>query len=138
MTEVAPGIALPYEVNFGDPGLAFVAMTVFDETGNSPVQVQGPAAMLNTAGGMYRGKFNATAGKSYSILKTVYTDGTYTTRDNNYAESSETIYARQASLAPVVSLVDLVGVVDDNSELSGSIEDASQLAATIEDDDALN
>lgn len=136
MTEVQPGVALPYEANFGVPALDFVAMTVLDESGPTPVVVQGPAAMLNVIGGMYRGKFTATAGKVYSIFKTVYTDGTYTVRDDDYPESSETIHAR-VDAAPVVSLVDLSGVLDDNDDLNGTIEDADALTATLEDDDVL-
>lgn len=137
MTEVVPGIALPYEVNFGVQGLLYVAMTVFDESGPSPVLVQGPSPMLNTAGGMYRAKFTATAGKSYSILKTVYTDGTYTVRDDDYAEGSETIYGKADPAAAQLAITDLTGVVSDIDELTGTVEDSSSLTGTVADADEI-
>lgn len=91
--ELAPaGVPLTFEVTF-DSGALYVGMSVYDDSGSSPVLVQGPLAMSNVVANTYRGHFTAVAGKNYIIVKGVYTDNTYTVLSSNYAQGSESITA---------------------------------------------
>lgn len=101
MNFVPSGIILPYEATFDLPGL-FAAMTVYDLTVNPAVIVAGPAAMENTTGATYVGKFTAQPGKAYLIYKAIYTDGTFVTLDPNYSQSSETIQGGGVDISYVV------------------------------------
>lgn len=85
MNSVRSGVSLPFEVTY-DPGLSFVAMKVFDG-----VTLVATIPMTNTYGSTYVGSFTPLENKSYLIHKAVYTDGTYTAFNNNYAHGSETI-----------------------------------------------
>jgi hypothetical protein len=91
MELVPPNIALSFEASFL-PGLN-VGMTVYNDSGASPVLVQGPTAMLNVVGGMYRGKFTGSLGQSYLIFTAVYTDDTLETLDTGYYSGSESVLA---------------------------------------------
>lgn len=86
------GVPLSFEITFDSPDL-FVGMTVFDDSGLTPSQVGSVIAMDQVKGNSYRAKFTPSAAKSYVIHKGVYTDGTFTTLDSNYSESSEAIRA---------------------------------------------
>lgn len=91
--ELAPsGVSLSFEVTF-DRNDLHVGMSVYDDSGVSPVLVQGPSAMLNVVGNTYRGKFTALDTLSYIIFKAVYTDNTFMTLDSNYSQGSESIKA---------------------------------------------
>jgi hypothetical protein len=82
---------LTFEVSFDQPSLN-VAMLVYDTTGVSPVLVQGPAAMTNLAlTNTYQGKFTPDPSKTYVLVKSVYTDNTFTTLSPNYESGSESI-----------------------------------------------
>ena|SRR5665213_1062063 len=88
---LAPGgIELSFEVTFDIDSLN-VGMSVYDTTGDVPNLVQGPLAMVLVAGATYVGKFTGLNGRSYVILKAVYTDGTFTTLSPNYSQGSESI-----------------------------------------------
>lgn len=88
--EFAPsGVELSFEVSFDSPSL-YVGMSVYDTTG-IPVLVTGPNPMANVAGNTYVGKFTPSAGKSYLIVKMVYTNNSYSVVDPGYAPGSETI-----------------------------------------------
>lgn len=84
--------SLSFEVTFDSPTL-YVGMSVYDDSGATPVLVQGPTAMLNVVGNTYRAKFTADVGKSYIIFKAVYTSAALTTLDSNYSQGSESIKA---------------------------------------------
>lgn len=87
------GVPLSFEVTL-DPSLAgLVAMTVYDDSGASPALVAGPTAMALFQGGTFRAKFTASAGKPYLVVKSVYTDGTFTTLDTNWEAGSESFVA---------------------------------------------
>lgn len=80
---------IPVEVTL-DPGLAFVAMKVFDVTLGYPgSQVGSAIPMVETDIGNYGASFSGTKDKSYFVSKAVYTDGTYVTRDTNYSSGSD-------------------------------------------------
>lgn len=100
--EFAPsGVALSFEVTYDSPSL-FVGMSVLDTTGPTPVLVSGPNLMANAYGNTYIGQFTPSAGKSYLIVKSVYTDGTLAAVDTNYASGSETIQSGGVDVSYVV------------------------------------
>lgn len=117
--ELAPaGVPLSFEVTYDSPDLN-VAMSVYDDTGPDPVLLLSPFAMARVAGNTYRGKFTAENGKSYIIIKGVYTNNTFAHLDPNYSQGSESIVAQilsQFQPDQVVGYVDVesavVGVVD--------------------------
>lgn len=85
------GVALPFEVTY-DRGDLNVAMSVYDVTTGTPDLVQGPDGMLNISDtNTYFGTFAGLAGKTYVIIKAVYTDDNYTDFDNEYAQGSDSI-----------------------------------------------
>lgn len=116
--ELAPaGIPLSFEVTYDRDDLN-VGMSVYDDTGSVPVLLLSPFAMLLVAGNTYRGKFTPQNGKSYIIIKAVYTDDTLTTVDEDYGQGSESIYSQYLT-QPVQSVV---GLVDDNEPILGLVE----------------
>jgi hypothetical protein len=91
--ELAPAnVPLFFEVTFSSSALP-VAMSVYNVSGESPVLIQGPLAMVNVIANTYLGSFTASQGLSYLIFKAVYTDDTYEILDENYYQASETIIA---------------------------------------------
>ena len=116
--ELAPaGVSLSFEVTYDSPSL-YVAMSVYDDSGVSPVLISGPSAMLNWAGNSYRGKFTANPGISYLILKAVYTDGTFTTLSSNYSQGSESI--KSEYLQDTIGNCSIIGFIN-NTEIIGLV-----------------
>lgn len=83
------GQALSVEVNYA-PTL-FVGMTIFDDSGVSPVQLGAILPMLNVISALYRAKYTLPYVGTFIFRKAVYTDGTFTALDPNYSESSESV-----------------------------------------------
>lgn len=138
--ELAPaGVSLSFEVTFDSDDL-FVGMSVYDDSGVSPVLVQGPDLMLNVVGNTYRGKFTATAGKSYIIFKAVYTNETMLFLDNNYSQGSESIKAEDLASGSgdctIIGLVydnnEIVGLVDSNDAILGVVDNNNEIIGVIE------
>lgn len=120
--EIAPvSVACSFEVTYDSPDL-FVGMSVYDDSGVSPILVSGPTAMLNVAGNTYRGKFTPTFAKPYIIFKAVYTDVGLTTLDDNYSQSSESIIGQVFSQPTSNSSgCSVVGVIDSNQDVVGFV-----------------
>lgn len=104
------GKSLSFEVTLDAPSLP-VAMSVYDDSGPTPVLVQGPTAMTNVFSNTYRGKFTGQNGKQYLILKAVYTDGTFATLDVNYMQGSESLRTDDFSVLFGTIVDDLEAVV---------------------------
>lgn len=115
MELVPAGVTLSFEVSFAPDLFGRVGMSVFDDTGSSPVLLLSPFAMALVAEGTYRGKFTPALGKSYVIRKCVYTDDTLTDLDPNFGEGSESIYAQNFNSSPTVGCV-IKGVVNGSCE----------------------
>jgi hypothetical protein len=95
--EIAPAdLPCSFEVTFDRNDLN-VGMSVYDDTGVTPVLVQGPSAMALVVDYTYRAKFTPLNGRSYIIIKAVYTDNTLSVLDSNYSQGSESIIAQQLS-----------------------------------------
>lgn len=120
--ELAPaGVPLTFEVTYDSPTL-FVGMSVYDDSGASPVLVQGPTAMNLVVGNTYRAKFIGDANKSYVIVKRVYITSGMTTVDTNYSAGSESIYCENASSSGGILSDDaVIGLIDDSTELIGFV-----------------
>jgi hypothetical protein len=137
MTRVPSGVRLNFEATWDAPGLP-AAMTVFDDSGVSPVVVQGPTAMLNVISNSYRGFFTPTDGKTYFVFKAIYTDGTFTALDSVHPASTETFIALNEQTQLAQPTTDIFGEVDDSTSLDGRLEDTDALRGTVEDDDELS
>lgn len=125
MNIIPAAVEVSFEVTFDQPGLP-VAMSVYDDSGVSPILVQGPSAMLNVVQNTYRGKFTGTLGKVYLVVKAVYDDGTFAVIDTDFPQGSETVYAGSVGTPPPIITqlmsVDLEGeLVDETDTLDGSI-----------------
>lgn len=116
--ELAPArVSLSFEVTFDSPSLD-VGMSVYDDSGEEPELVSGPSAMALVVGNTYRGKFTAADGKSYIIIKAVYTDDTFEELNSDYAAGSESIVTQVIGGDPPTENV--VGYVD-ASEVVGLV-----------------
>ena len=107
MELVPAGVPLSFEVTFDSPDLS-VGMSVYDDTGASPVLVQGPTLMTLVALNTYRAKFTASLGHSYVVIKAVYTDGTLLEVDTDYAQGSESLIAQNVGGQQLNSIVGYV------------------------------
>lgn len=120
--ELAPaGVSLSFEVTFDSPTLD-VAMSVWDNSGSSPVLVQGPDAMGLVSGNTYQGKFLGDTGKSYIIIKAVYTDDSFDTLDDNYSAGSESIVVVTLASAPPAAIGNVVGYVIETETVVGVVD----------------
>lgn len=129
MIAVAGQISI--EVSY-DPLLLFVAMKVFDVTAGLPGSIVGAAIpMVEFDTGNYAARFTGVAGKLYAISKAVYTDGTYATRDSNYAPGSDALQVISSlggsgltigDILPLLSS-DLIAEVDDYNEIEAEVDD---------------
>lgn len=116
------GQPIPIEVTF-ETGLLFVAMKVFDVTLGFPgSQVGSAISMTEFDDGAYGASFVGDPNKNYVVSKAVYTDGTYTVRDSNFASGSQSVQCVAIGSVDVQSIVD--GVWDEllsNHSISGSM-----------------
>lgn len=83
------GISLPFEVSF-DRNDLFVAMKVYDD---SDTLISSLAMVSVDSSRMYRANFLPDQGVKYTVRKSVYTDGTYSTEDEEYPQGSESFIA---------------------------------------------
>lgn len=117
--ELAPaGTPLSFEVTFDSPDLS-VGMSVYDDTGDNPVLVQGPSLMSLVAINTYRGKFTAELGHSYIVIKAVYTDDTLLEINTDYAQGSESLIAQNVG-GPNLSSV--IGIVLPDNIVTGQVQ----------------
>lgn len=120
--EYAPsGISLSFEVTYDRSDL-FVGMSVYDNSGSSPVLVAGPMPMHNWAGYSYQAKFLASPNLSYLIFKAVYIDEDLTTLDNEYSQGTESIVAEPLPQDDGGGVgCQVVGYVDNNNTIIGLV-----------------
>lgn len=117
--ELAPSGTLSFEVTFDRSDLS-VGMLVYDVTG-SPVLVSGPTLMPHLVNNTYVGSFVALGGKSYVVVKSVYTDGTLTVIDSNYSAGSESIIAESSLNGASSGGCSVIGVVIPNPTIIGIV-----------------
>lgn len=120
--ELAPaGVPLSFEVTFDSPSLN-VAMSIFDDTGASPVLISGPLVMTHVVNNTYRGKFTGAEFKNYIIIKAVYTDNTFTTLSPDYSQGSESIVVQNiGGSSGSGGGCTIVGIVNNNDTVIGYV-----------------
>ncbi len=128
LASVQSGAEVSIEVTY-EPGLAFVAAKIFDDSGVAPVLVVA-LPMVNVVNSTYRAKFTPTAGKTYVVNKAVYTSGAFTVVNDDYGQGSDAFQcvappeSSELSMAFLNSLIDHVqGVVDDSTDIIGVVEE---------------
>ncbi len=102
------GVPASFVTESNSPSLA-IGMSVYDNSGVSPILVQGPVRMLPFAGNAYEAKFTPAAGKTYLIFIAVYTDFTFTVIDSGYDQQTESV---TAMILNTVVVQNVTGVVD--------------------------
>lgn len=90
------GVPLSFAASFDSPSL-HVALSIYDNSGVSPVLVYGPVAMTLLTGNTYTGKFTALSGKTYVVFMAVYTDNSFTVLNNSYPEQVSTMETQYLS-----------------------------------------
>lgn len=130
MELVPAGIPLSFEVTFDSSALD-VGMTVYDDTGAYPDYVTF-IPMILVYGNTYRGKFTAQNGKSYILVKAVYTDDTFTDFNLNYSQGSESIYAKNPDNGSTPNLDSVIGYVEPSPTVVGFIEPSLTVVGFIE------
>lgn len=119
--QLAPGgVELSFEVTFDSDSLD-VGMSVYDTTGPSPSLVQGPDAMVNVLAGTYVGKFTPLSGRSYVLVKAVYTNNTFGTLSPDYSQGSESIIAQDIGGGSSSGGGAVVGYVTNNNAVVGFV-----------------
>lgn len=116
----------------GRPDL-FVAAKIYDNSSGTPIFVV-LVPMTHVADGTYAGKFNPSAGKDYVVTNSVYTDGTYTTRDTDYGTGSESFYAeaQQQQQQTIASGAFIIrGNVANQEVLTGSAEAVQMITGAV-------
>lgn len=91
MQIIQSGVAAP--LKYTDPtyqSLLFIRANIYDTSGVSP-SLEGTVNLALIDNGTYWGKYTFTAGKTYLVQKLVYTDGTYTTVDQDYAQDNDNL-----------------------------------------------
>lgn len=122
MELVPAGIELSFEVTFDRDDL-FVGMTVYDDSGLTPIQVLAPTLMDWVYRNTYRGKFNPSAQKNYIIVKSVYTDETLAELDDNYSSGSESCIAENiGSFGQIAVGCSIIGIVENNNPIVGIVQ----------------
>ena len=112
------GVNLSFEVTFDSDSLN-VAMSVYDTTSGSPILVQGPLAMASVYASTYFGRFTGLSGRTYVLVKAVYTDNTFTTLSPDYAQGSESIAVVDiGGGSGSTNSCAVVGVVYDNNPIT--------------------
>ncbi len=115
--------SLTFEVTYDSDSLS-VGLSVYDTTNGAEVLVEGPDLMANLVGNTYIGQFTPTAGHAYVVFKAVYTDDSLTTLDDNYSQSSESLFAEDIGGGGSGGGGNdtLVGIVADDDPIVGYVE----------------
>jgi hypothetical protein len=111
----------PTPLKYTDPTfqtLLFVRANIYDTSGGSPV-LENTVNLALITQGTYYAKYSFTAGKTYLVQKLVYTDGTYVTVDQSYAQDNDDVQCidlRTAELDVAVSTRN--AIAPDNSDIA--------------------
>ena len=88
----------------------YVGFSVYDNSGDNPVLIEGPTRMTNFAGNGYQTKWTPEVG-NYLILMAVYTDVSLTTLNTGYEQDVQTVTAISFGFN-VPNISNVVGYVD--------------------------
>lgn len=104
------GIPSSLTAVFNNPNPLFVAMSVYDDTGASPVLLLSPFAMTQVRSNVYRAKFTPASGKLYIAFMAVYTDATFATLDSAFSAVEQAVSVTAQNIFPTPQSV--VGYVN--------------------------
>lgn len=84
----------PAPLKYTDPtftaGPLFIRANIYDTSGVSP-SLESTVNLTLIDNGTYWAKYTFTAAKTYLVQKLVYTDGTYSTVDQTYAQDNDDV-----------------------------------------------
>lgn len=106
------GISANFTAVFASANPAFVAMSVYDDSGPTPQLLLSPVAMNLVKGNVYSQKFTPQTGKLYVVFMGVYTDATFVTLDPSFATAEQAFSVSAQYFNPAVASI--VGTVDCN------------------------
>lgn len=107
---VPAGIPVNFTAVFNAPTPSRVALSVYDDTGLTPVLLLSPVQMNQVSDNVYSGKFTPQAGKLYVVFMAVYTDATFTVLDNSFKTAEQAFSVVAQYLNPAVQSI--VGTVE--------------------------
>jgi hypothetical protein len=96
------GIPVNFTAVFNNPTPSRVALSVYDDTGATPVLLLSPVAMNQVNDNVYSGKFTPENGKQYVVFMAVYTDATFVTLDNSFKTAEQSVSVIAQYLTPQV------------------------------------
>lgn len=109
------GQKFSFGVTYDSPSL-FVQAEIFDDSGASPVLLD-TVVMENFAGNSYRASYTPLAEMSIVINKAVFTDGTYTVRDDQYYESDQSLQVVDFTFTPTIAFEPTIEIADNSEAL---------------------
>jgi len=108
------GLPVNFSAVFPSANPNFVAMSVYDDTGATPVLLLSPVKMNNVHNSVFSQKFTPANGKLYVVFMAVYTDGTFGTLDGAFNPQSATVEGQYLN-PPVQRIVGVVNCQGENS-----------------------
>lgn len=123
------GQKFSFGVTYDSPSL-FVRAEIYDDSGVSPVLLA-TVPMASFAGNSYKASYTPLAVMPLLIQMAVFTDGTYTTRDDQYYETDRSLQVVDFTFTPTINVA-----VADSSEALILLEeiDDTLLLVAIEDE----
>lgn len=113
---VPAGIPTSFTAVFNNPTPAFVAMSVYDNSGANPVLLLSPVQMGHVNDNVYAGKTTLSPG-NYVVFMAVYTDATFVTLDPSFKTAEQALSVSAAYLAsPANGAIGKVSCEGDNSQ----------------------
>lgn len=108
-SKVPAGQPASIEVTYSTPGLD-IGVEIFDDSGSVPVQVTGLAGMvgnvlplLNFRRNSYRFKHAGEASRWYLYQIACYTDGSFSTVDQDEPQGSDSVFFEATVIPPVAA-----------------------------------
>lgn len=113
---VQAGIPNSFTAVFNNPTPAFVAMSVYDNSGANPVLLLSPVQMGHVNDNAYAGKATLSPG-DYVVFMAVYTDATFTVLDPSFKTQEQAVGVSAAYLANAANgVIGKVSCDGDNSQ----------------------
>lgn len=112
---VPAGVSNTFSAVFPGAVPARVALSVYDDSGESPVLVQDPTLMAEVLNPVYRGKFTPASGIPYIVLMAVYETGAFEDLDTDFTPVTVDLIAEYLT-PPVQNVVGIVGCNDGEFE----------------------
>jgi hypothetical protein len=134
MSLIQAGLEFSFDYTaFDQDASLFVAAKVYDVTSSPSLVATVP--MSHVANGSYVGKFTGTDMHNYVIVKSVYTDGTYTTTDSDRSPGSESfqciLFATASALDIMVARLEAIAQILNGKAGCGISAEVKQTQAVV-------